>query len=420
MERLLAFVMRKLIQTGNLQVTTAGGSAFTLGDGTGPLAAIRFTGYATEYGILAYPDLKFGEAYMNGGMVVERGSIADVLSIILGQPHKVERVFWIRVIGCLRYIYRRVQQFNSRGRSKRNVAHHYDLDDRLYELFLDGDRQYSCAYFESPAQSLDEAQLAKKRHLAAKLLTQPSQRVLDIGCGWGGLSIYLSEICGTCVTGITLSERQLAIAQMRAADRILSRRTEFNLEDYRNLSVLFDRIVSVGMFEHVGVGFYDTFFRKCAALLKDDGVMVLSSIGRSEGPSVTNSWIAKYIFPGGYIPALSEVIPAVERAGLLITDIEILRLHYAETLRIWRQRFLINREKIERFYDARFVRMWDFYLVASEAAFRTHAMMVFQLQITKRQDVVPMTRDYIAQESARLRAIEQGRVPRLLLAGSKI
>jgi cyclopropane-fatty-acyl-phospholipid synthase len=205
---------------------------------------------------------------------------------------------------------------------------------------------------------------------------------------------------------------------MRAVDRGLWKRTEFNFDDYRNLSTSFDRIVSVGMFEHVGVGFYDTFFRKCATLLKDDGLMVLSSIGRSQGPSVTNPWIAKYIFPGGYIPALSEVIPAIERAGLLITDVEILRLHYAETLRIWRQKFLANRATIERFYDARFARMWEFYLVVSEAAFRTHAMMVFQLQITKRQGVVPMTRDYIGQESARLRAIERGRLPRLRLAGA--
>jgi cyclopropane-fatty-acyl-phospholipid synthase len=303
-------------------------------------------------------------------------------------------------------------QFNSRQRARHNVAHHYDLDGRLYSLFLDADRQYSCAYFESPDQSLDDAQLAKKRHLAAKLLISPGQRLLDIGCGWGGLALYLAEITGAQVTGITLSEAQLAIASARATERGLLDRTEFRLLDYRGATGRFDRIVSVGMFEHVGVGFYDAFFRQCATLLDDDGVMVLHSIGRSDGPDITNPWIAKYIFPGGYIPALSEVLRAIERSGLLITDIEILRLHYAETLKAWRERFLA-----ERIYDARFVRMWEFYLAASEIAFRKQAMMVFQMQLTKRQGVVPMTRDYVMHESARLHALECDRRQPLRLAG---
>jgi cyclopropane-fatty-acyl-phospholipid synthase len=310
-----------------------------------------------------------------------------------------------------------VQQFNPRRRARRNAAHHYDLHGRLYSLFLDADRQYSCAYFETPDQSLDDAQLAKKRHLAAKLLTTRNQRVLDIGCGWGGLALYLAETTGVRVTGITLSQEQLALAQVRAAERGLSDEAEFRLQDYRDVAEKFDRIVSVGMFEHVGIGFYDAFFGKCAEMLDDDGVLVLHSIGRSEGPGITNPWIAKYIFPGGYIPALSEVLPAVERAGLLIADIEILRLHYAETLKAWRERFLAHREEVERLYDARFVRMWEFYLAASEMAFRHQAMMVFQLQLTKRQGVVPMTRDYIANETQRLRALEGGKRPSLRLAG---
>ena len=328
-----------------------------------------------------------------------------------------EAPLWARPRQLLRYLRRRRKQLNWRGRARRNVAHHYDLDDQLYALFLDADRQYSCAYFERPDQSLDDAQLAKRRHLAAKLLIGSGQRVLDIGCGWGGLALYIAENCGGRVTGITLSQQQLAVARVRAAEKGLGGTADFRLQDYRELSGTFDRIVSVGMFEHVGVGFYDEFFRKCRTALANDGIMLLHSIGRSEGPNVTNPWVAKYIFPGGYIPALSEVLPAVERAGLLLTDIEILRLHYAETLRPWRRRFLAHREEVERIYDRRFVRMWEFYLAASEMAFREQALMVFQMQLTKRQGIVPTTRDYIARETARLHGLEGGRRQPLRLAG---
>jgi cyclopropane-fatty-acyl-phospholipid synthase len=282
---------------------------------------------------------------------------------------------------------------------------------------LDADRQYSCGYFEKPDTSLDDAQLAKKRHLAAKLRLSGGQRVLDIGCGWGGLGLYLAEFGSANVTGITLSQEQHAIANERAAEKNLSDQARFLLVDYRDLQGPFDRIVSVGMFEHVGVGHYDTFFKKCSTLLSDDGVMVLHSIGRSEGPGVTNPWIAKYIFPGGYIPALSEVLPEVERAGLLVTDIEIMRLHYAETLKAWRERFLAHREDAERIYDPQFVRMWEFYLAASEMSFREQNMMVMQIQLTKRQGVVPITRDYISQEERRFAAAESKRRPPLRLAG---
>jgi cyclopropane-fatty-acyl-phospholipid synthase len=416
MGRLLRAVFGSLIRAGNLRVTTAGGSTFTLGDGTGARVAIRFTTRAAERGVLFDPAVKFGEAYMDGGVIVEEGSIADVLAIVLGQRRQGLPA-WMQLPWLIRYVHRRIRQFNPRRRARRNAAHHYDLDDRLYALFLDADRQYSCAYFETRDQSLDDAQLAKKRHLAAKLLVPPDRRVLDIGCGWGGLALYLGEVCGARVTGITLSERQLGLARARAAEKGLSDKVGFRLQDYRDVPEKFDRIVSVGMFEHVGVGFYDAFFGKCSSLLDEHGIMLLHSIGRSEGPNVTNPWIAKYIFPGGYIPALSEVLPAVERAGLLVTDIEILRLHYAETLKAWRERFLAHREEVERLYDARFTRMWEFYLAASETVFREQAMMVFQLQLTKRQDVVPMTRDYIAREEARLRVLERGGRPPLRLAG---
>jgi cyclopropane-fatty-acyl-phospholipid synthase len=415
MDRLLHACLRRFIRHGSLQVTTARGATFTFGDGAGKRLAVRFLTKAAQRGVLVNPELKFGEGYMDGTIVVEQGSIAEVLALLFGQ-NNAGLPNWARPQWLLRYCRRRLQQLNPRRRARRNAAHHYDLDGRLYSLFLDADRQYSCAYFEATDQSLDDAQLAKKRHLAAKLLIKPGMHTLDIGSGWGGLALYLAELCGARVTGITLSQEQLSVARGRAAEKGLDT-TEFRLQDYRDMGGRFDRIVSVGMFEHVGVGSYNRFFRKCSQLLADEGIAVLHSIGRSEGPNVTNPWIAKYIFPGGYIPALSEVLPAIERAGLLVTDIEILRLHYAETLRQWRERFLAHREEAARLYDARFVRMWEFYLAAAEMAFRKQAMMVFQIQITKRQGVVPITRDYIAAEEARLRHLEGGRRPPLRLAG---
>src|SRR5581483_1921027 len=324
---------------------------------------------------------------------------------------------WAKPQWWARYLGRSIKQLNLRSRARSNVAHHYDLDGRLYSLFLDADKQYSCAYFETPHASLDDAQLAKKRHLAAKLLIGRGQRVLDIGCGWGGLGLYLAEMTGANVTGVTLSTEQLHVSNARAAERNLSDSARFVMKDYRDVDGPFDRIVSVGMFEHVGVSFYDTFFKRCAELLTDDGVMLLHSIGRSSGPDATNPWIAKYIFPGGYIPALSEVMPAIERAGLLVCDIEILRLHYAETLKAWRTRFMARRAEAVRLYDERFARMWEFYLAASEMAFRKQGLMNLQIQLTKRQGVVPMTRDYIFHAEARLRAIENGRKPQLKIAG---
>ena len=420
MERLLQFLLETFIRRGTFRVTTSRGTVLTFGDGTGQPVSVRFTSRAAEWAILLDPELKFGESYMNGTFVVEQGSIADVLAIALGQNSDVP--YWARPQWLLRYLYRRFQQFNPRRRARHNVAHHYDLDGRLYSLFLDADRQYSCGYFETTEPPLDDAQLAKKRHLAAKLLLGRNRgdrdlRVLDIGCGWGGLGLYLAEVAGADVTGVTLSQEQHAVANERAAEKGLAERARFDLQDYRDVKGPFDRIVSVGMFEHVGVNHYDTFFRKSAKLLADDGVMVLHSIGRSEGPNVTNPWIAKYIFPGGYIPSLSEVLPHIEKSGLLITDMEILRLHYAETLKAWRERFLAHREEVERIYDRRFVRMWEFYLAASEMSFREQDMMVFQIQLTKRQDVVPMTRDYIAREERRLRGAEGERHPPLRLAG---
>lgn len=415
MDRLLRLLLGQFIQRGAITFTTASGFTFTCGDGTGIPVHARFATREAQWRLLFDPELAFGEIYMDGDLVMERGSIADLLAIAMDQPAWTPR--WAKLHGWLRYLTRSLRQFNPRPRSRDNVAHHYDLDGRLYSLFLDADKQYSCAYFESADSTLDDAQLAKKRHIAAKLLVAPGQSVLDIGSGWGGLGLYLAETCGAEVTGITLSREQLQVANSRAEESGLSSSAKFILEDYRDVPGPFDRVVSVGMFEHVGVTHYDTYFRRCAELLDDDGVMLLHSIGRSEGPGFTNPWIAKYIFPGGYLPALSEVLPAIERAGLLVCDIEILRLHYAETLKAWRERFLARREEAERLYDARFVRMWEFYLAASEMSFRKQNTMVFQIQLTKRQGIVPITRDYIMREEQRLRMIEGRPITRLQAAG---
>jgi len=417
MERLLQAGLTRFIRHGNLRLKVADEKPLDFGDGTGTPVSIRFKNRRAILRVLLNPELRFGEAYMRGDFVLESGTIADLLSILMSQGQHGEIPFFARPQAVLRYGKRRLDQFNYRKRSRRNVAHHYDLDGRLYSLFLDADRQYSCAYFESPDQTLDDAQLAKKRHLAAKLQIEEGQRVLDIGSGWGGLALYLAEYCRAKVTGVTLSEEQLKLARGRALERHLSDSVEFRLQDYRDLNERFDRIVSVGMFEHVGVNHYRGFFDKCARLLSDDGVMVLHSIGRSEGPNATNPWIDKYIFPGGYIPALSEVLPAIERAGLLVTDIEVLRLHYAETLKAWRTRFMARAEEARRLYDDRFVRMWEFYLASSEMAFRHQGMMVFQIQLAKRVDAVPITRDYIPREENRLRALERNTRAPLRMAG---
>lgn len=416
MDRLLLEFLRRFVRRGSLTVTTVAGLTRTLGDGGAPAVVVRFTTAAAQRAVLFDPELKLGEAYMDGTLAFEQGSIADLLAILLRQ----ESIFaakWAWLPRLVRYLFRRVQQFNPRLRARQNVAHHYDLDGRLYSLFLDGDQQYSCAYFESPDQSLDDAQLAKKRHLAAKLRLRPDLTVLDVGCGWGGLALYLAEIAGANVTGITLSREQYQRAQNRALERGRTRDPTFRLIDYRDVNGSFDRIVSVGMFEHVGVGFYDKFFAQCERLLADDGVALLHTIGRANPPGITNPWIAKYIFPGGYIPALSEILPAVERAHLVVTDVEILQLHYADTLKAWRERFLAHREEAERLYDRRFVRMWEFYLACSEMAFREGDMVVFQIQMTKRKGLIPATRDYIGQEEARLRRLEAGYLRPMRLAG---
>jgi cyclopropane-fatty-acyl-phospholipid synthase len=418
MDRWFQRVLARLVQTGTLRVSTGSGRSFEVGDGTGEPVEVFFKSPFVLLSVMANPELKLGEAYMDGSFRVERGSIADFLDLVLSQVHDRPPLAIAMLINAYHYVIRRLAQYNPRGRAKRNVAHHYDLDGRLYSLFLDADKQYSCAYFERPDSTLDDAQIAKKRHLAAKLLMdRPGLSVLDIGSGWGGLGIYLAEITGARVLGITLSEEQLATASNRSAEKGLQSRMQFRLEDYRDVAGKFDRIISVGMFEHVGVSHYDAFFRKLRDLLDDKGVALVHAIGRSGPPTSTATFISKYIFPGGYIPALSEVLPAVQRSGLVVTDVEILRLHYAETLKAWRERFLARREEVLRLYDERFLKMWEFYLVASEMAFRHRGLMVFQIQMTRQQDAVPLTRDYIGPAEERLRLAERGQRAPFRLAG---
>jgi cyclopropane-fatty-acyl-phospholipid synthase len=418
MDRWFQRILGKLIRTGTLRVSTGPGRYFEVGDGTGEPVAISFNSPFTLLSVMANPELKLGECYMDGSFRVERGTIADFLALVLSQNQGRPPLAIAMLINGYHYVIRRLEQYNPRGRAKRNVAHHYDLDGRLYSLFLDADRQYSCAYFDQPDSTLDDAQLAKKRHLAAKMLMdRPGLSVLDIGCGWGGLGLYLAEITGARVLGVTLSEEQHATANNRSVEKGLEPRVQFRLEDYRDVDGKFDRIVSVGMFEHVGVSHYDKFFRKVRDLLDDNGVAMLHSIGRSGPPTSTATFISKYIFPGGYIPALSEVLPAVQRSGLVVTDVEILRLHYAETLKAWRERFLARREEVLRLYDERFIRMWDFYLASSEMAFRHRGLMVFQIQLARRQEAVPLTRDYIGPAEERLRLAERGQREPFRLAG---
>jgi cyclopropane-fatty-acyl-phospholipid synthase len=402
MRVVLDAILRRLITQGQLTIVWPNGSRSTYQGTEGPSAAVRLRDQRTIRRLVLNPGLGAGEAYMQGGLIAEDGDLYDFLDImLLNLEANPGRHPFLRFQQQVANISRRLVQYNPAGRARKNVAHHYDLNGRLYSLFLDRDRQYSCGYFPRGDETLEEAQAAKKRHIAAKLcLDRPGLRVLDIGCGWGGMALTLARDFGAHVTGVTLSQEQLAEARTRAAAEDLQDRVRFELQDYRAVNDRFDRIVSVGMFEHVGVVHYQTFFDTVARCLKPDGLALIHAIGRGDGPGSTNAWLRKYIFPGGYCPALSEVMPPVERSGLMATDIEILRLHYAETIRHWRRRFAANRDAITTLYDDVFNRMFEFYLAASEITFRRCGHMVWQLQLAHGHGAVPLTRDYIGAVEA--------------------
>jgi cyclopropane-fatty-acyl-phospholipid synthase len=407
MDILLEKGLGSFIKTGALTIVTANGQRLEFGDGSGERVVLRFLDRRGQNAFLLDPELYFGELFTDGRLVVEEGTIFDALNIFLREGLYAQSSVVSRSLDRMRFAKRKFEQRNFTSAARRNVEHHYDIDEKLYALFLDEDWQYSCAYFENPNATLEEAQQAKKRHIAAKLLVTPGQKILDIGCGWGGLACYLAKTAGAGhVTGISLSEKQIALARARAIERKLEKRVSFELQDYRDVRGTFDRIVSVGMFEHVGLGFYDTFFRACRERLAQDGVMLLHTIGNMGPPSHTNPWIVKYIFPGGHIPSLSDILPSIERAGLIVTDIEVLRLHYASTLREWRRRFMRRRAEAVALYDERFCRMWEFYLSMAETAFLWENIAVFQIQLARRQTSVPLTRDYLKEAEDRLRKAE--------------
>ena len=391
---LLDLVLRRFIRSGRLDIRYANGQVRCYGQGS-PHVGMEMLDPAAEIGLLLNPGLAFGEAYMAGTIRPVGCTLYDLMDVFMvnavrgGHPGATAS-------SRLREAKRLFTQYNPAPRARRNVAHHYDLSGRLYSLFLDRDRQYSCAYFPRGDETLEEAQEAKKRHIAAKLrLDRPDLEVLDIGCGWGGMALTLARDYRARVTGITLSTEQLAEARARAEAEGLSDRVRFELMDYRAVDRRFDRIVSVGMFEHVGIGHFDAYFARIRDCLRPDGVALVHSIGRNEGPGATNPWLDKYIFPGGYSPALSETFAAIERSGLWVTDCEILRLHYARTIAHWRRRFAANRDLIASLYDQRFCRMFELYLAGSEIAFRRQGHMNFQIQLTRDPKAVPLSRDYM-------------------------
>jgi cyclopropane-fatty-acyl-phospholipid synthase len=395
---LLAQLFRTIVKRGELTVIDGNGRTRLYGDPAGgPRVTIQLHDRRLHWRLPLNPRLVLGEAYMAGTLTVEGGAIYDFLDLVGLNLGNRQIDSWDRWLGRARMLWRGAQQRNPLGKAQVHVAHHYDLPGALYDLFLDDDRQYSCAYFSAAGLSLDEAQEAKKRHIAAKLCLEPGQRVLDIGSGWGGMGLYLAQNADVEVTGVTLSREQHKLSQERAREANLAGRVGFHLRDYRKVIDTYDRIVSVGMFEHVGMPHYQEYFDKVADLLTDDGVALIHTIADHGEPTLCNPWIRKYIFPGGYCPSMSEILPAIERAGLWVTDIEILRLHYAETLRHWRERFTANRDRAIELYDLRFYRMWEFYLAGCEVAFRRMGMMVAQIQLTRSVDAAPLTRDYMAR-----------------------
>src|SRR4051812_34790891 len=402
---LIGRLIDQLLTKGSITLLTPGKGPRTYGPGGGKHLTVRLTDRKVGFDILKSPSLGVGEAYMDGRLIIEDGTILDLLEMVV-ESNRWEDAKEAKALGRdFKRLLRKLKR-NTPTRSRRNVAHHYDLSDELYELFLDDDKQYSCAYFTDPANSLEQAQADKKAHIAAKLALAPGQRVLDLGCGWGGMALYLHRIAGVDVLGITLSEHQLKIARQRAAAAGVSDHVKFELIDYRLLDDRFDRIVSVGMFEHVGRKHYNEFFAKCRELLKPDGVMLLHTIGvLGEPASGPDPFTDKYIFPGYHLPSLSEMVTASERVRLMASDVETLRLHYAYTLRHWLERATKSRTQIEALYDPRFFRMWEFYLAGGIVMFESGAACNYQIQYVRDRRAVPITRDYMIETERRYREV---------------
>jgi cyclopropane-fatty-acyl-phospholipid synthase len=405
---LIDLFLSRAVKRGTLTLARPGQPSRTFGapDPAFPDVAIRFTDKGVGRAIVADPGLGAAEAFMDGRLLIEQGDIRSLVELLTANDpweagqSKLAASPVRRIVETTAH---RVGRRNMERASKRNVAHHYDLSDRLYDLFLDADRQYSCAYFTDPANSLEQAQADKKAHIAAKLLLEPGMRVLDIGCGWGGMALYLHAKTGAEVLGVTLSEEQLKVARRRAEEAGVADKVKFELIDYRHLTGQFDRIVSVGMFEHVGNKHYGEFFAKCRELLADDGVMLMHTIGRMGGPGVTDKFTLKYIFPGGYNPSLSEIVAGYEGTRLFPGDVEVLRLHYGWTLDHWYDRTVAAKGAIVDLYDEKFFRLWTFYLAGSGAAFRNGGLCNYQIQLAKSRTAIPVTRDYIGEAEARLR-----------------
>ncbi len=389
-------MLRHLIRTGDLRLIMPDGSAHRFGDGQGKTVTVHLKSPDLPKRIALNPELAVGEGYMNGDLVIDDDDLTGFLTLLMqNYTRQKHAIWWQRPLIRLGSAIRRFDQFNPVGRAQSNVAHHYDLSGALYELFLDEDMQYSCGYFRSPTDTLEQAQINKKAHIAQKLLIEPGMSVLDIGCGWGGMALTLARDYGARVVGVTLSKEQHTAATERARAAGLLGQVEFRLTDYRQVSESYDRIVSVGMFEHVGAPHFREYFGHVHRMLHPDGVALIHTIGRSAPPGYTSAFTAKYIFPGGYIPSMSETIAAVEYEALCVTDVEVWRLHYAQTLSSWHSRFMANIDQVREIFDERFSRMWRYYLVLAELAFRYNHQVVFQYQLSHKQDAVPLTRDYL-------------------------
>ncbi len=414
---LLPRLLRRVIRQGELVLIDPGGERHAIrGPIPGPRVTLRFTDRTLDWKVAANPELRAAEAYMAGTLVIEDGGPYELLELIfLNKPHldrSATQVFWNGVSRGLR----RFMQYNPVARARRNAGHHYNTGNVFYRMWLDPDMQYSCGYFPHGTETLDEAQVLKKRHIAAKMGLQAGQRVLDIGCGWGGMALYLAAVADVEVVGVTLSEEQLGIARARAAAAGLSDQVRFELRDYRQVTEVFDRVVSVGMLEHVGITHLDEYFREVRNRLKPDGVALIHTISGKSPPGITGPFLRKYIFPGGYAPSVSEAMLSVERSGLWLLDAEVWRVHYAPTLRAWRERFMARRDEVVAMYDERFARMWEFYLAACECSFRLGSSHVVQFQLARERDAMPLHRDYIAPAASALAAREGPALARIAAA----